>query len=82
MSKYLISVQEVYRADSETEATHLIEEAKNASDFALAKYNCEHKERKAKGEVIDEYYKVTLHKSFTSEKEPDRQVEIFYEEQA
>ena len=82
MSKYLVSVQEVYRADTETEATRLIEEAKESSEFILAKYNCEHKERKAKGEVIDEYWKVSLHKSFTSEKEPERQVEIFYEEQA
>jgi hypothetical protein len=82
MSKYLISVQEIYRADSETEATALIADAKNSSEFVLAKYNCEHKERKAKGELIDEWYKVTLNKHFTDEKEPDRQVEIFYEEQA
>lgn len=82
MSKYLISVQETYRADTETEAARLIEEAKESSEFVLAKYNCEHKERKAKGEVIDEWYKVVLNKSFTDEKEPERQVEIFYEEQA
>ena len=82
MSKFLISVQETYRADTETEATTLIQEAKNSSEFTLAKYNCEHKERKSKGEVIDEWYKVVLNKSFTDEKEPERQVEIYYEEQA
>lgn len=81
MSRYLIKVEEVYRADTETEATRLIEDAKNSSEFILAKYNCEHKERKAKGEMIDEYFKVSLHKVFTDEKEPERQVEISYEEQ-
>ena len=42
MSKYLISVQETYRADTETEAARLIEEAKESSEVILAKYNCEH----------------------------------------
>ena len=82
MSKFLISVQETYRADTETEATTLIEEAKNASEYSLAKYNCEKKEVKSKGEVIDEYYKLVLQKVFTDIKEPEVQFEISYEEQA
>lgn len=71
MSKYLISVQEVYRVDSEAEATAMIEEAKNDSTCTLVKYNCESKERKSKGEVIDSYKKLTLIKKFNDEKEPD-----------
>ena len=37
------------------------------------------KDKKLKGEVIDSWYKVTLTKKFTDEKEPDRSVEISYE---
>lgn len=70
MSKYLIQTTEVYRVDSESAAAALIEEAKTDRNFVLAKYSNEHKEKKAKGEVIDSWYRVTLVKSFTDEKEP------------
>lgn len=80
MSKYLISTAEVYRVDTEGEVDTFIAEAKENSDYILTKYNCEHKETKSKGEVIDEYFKVTLTKSFTDIKEPGRQVDIIYEE--
>lgn len=79
MSKYLIQTTEVYRVDTEAEVENLIAEAKEETIFDVVKYNCEHKERKLKGEVIDDYYKVSIVKSFTSEKEPDRQVLINYE---
>lgn len=79
MSKYLIQTTEVYRVDTEAEVENLIAEAKEETIFDVVKYNCEHKERKLKGEVIDDYYKVSIIKSFTSEKEPDRQVLINYE---
>lgn len=79
MSKYLIQTTEVYRVDSEPEVENLIAEAKEDSTFDVIKYNCEHKERKLKGEVIDDYYKVSIVKGFTSEKEPETQVIISYE---
>lgn len=79
MSKYLIQTTEVYRVDTETEVENLIAEAKEETIFDVVKYNCEHKERKQKGDVIDDYYKVSIVKSFTLEKEPDRQVLINYE---
>ena len=44
MSKFLISVQETYRADTETEATNLIEEAKNAFN-PFIESQCAGKER-------------------------------------
>ena len=50
--KYLIEATEIYRVDSESEANALLEEAK--SEGNLSKYSCVHKERKSKGEVIDE----------------------------
>lgn len=76
--KYLTDVTEVYRVDSEAEADQLLETAKASG--VLNKYSCVYKERKQKGEVIDSWYKVTLNKKFTDEKEPDKQMTINYEE--
>lgn len=78
MSKYLISTTEVYRVADGTAAEALIAEAKNNSKYELKKYNCENKVRMSKGEVEDEWVKVTLTKVFNIEKEPDREIEIEY----
>lgn len=78
--RYLISTTETYRVDSETEVEALIAEAKSAAGYELAKYTREYKEKKSKGEVIDSWYRVTLMKRFTDEKEPDHMVEISYEQ--
>lgn len=77
--KYLVSVVETYRVDNEKEATTAIEEAKKDTTYVLSKYTSEHKEVKAKGEVVDEYYKVTLTKLFNNIKEPDTNIEVVYE---
>lgn len=79
MSKYLIQTTEIYRADSETEAQEIINAAKIAPEYALTKYSSEKKETKAKGEVIDEFYKISLTKTFADIKEPGVQVEVIYE---
>lgn len=76
---YLITTTEIYRVDTAIEAQKLIDEAKNDNRFTLSKYTNEYKERKAKGEIIDEYYKVTLVKTFTDIREPETQVKITYE---
>lgn len=76
--KYLIQTVETYRVDKEDEAKRMIEEAKSDNHFILKKYSSEYKERKQKGEVIDTYYKVTLTKAFTDEKEPEFRTEISY----
>ena len=77
--RYLIQTQEVYRADTDVEAQGLITEAKQAGEYELAKYSSEKKEIKATGEIIDEFYKVTLTKLFTDIKEPGERVTITYE---
>ena len=77
--KYLVSVIETYRVDNEKEAAVAIEEAKKDTTYVLSKYTSEHKEVKAKGEVVDEYYKVTLTKLFNNIKEPDTNIEVVYE---
>lgn len=78
MSKYLINVTETYRVDTEPEVEQILEEAKAAKEYELTKYNCAYKEVKQKGEVIDDYYKLSLVKVFTSEKEPERSMQITY----
>lgn len=77
--RYLIQTTEIYRADTEAEAQGVISEAKAASEYALAKYSSEAKEVKAKGEVIDTYYKVSLTKVFTDIKEPEAIATVTYE---
>jgi hypothetical protein len=76
--KYLIQTVETYRVDKEDEAKRMIEEAKSDNHFILKKYSSEYKEKKQKGEVVDTYYKVTLTKAFTDEKEPEFRTEISY----
>lgn len=76
--KYLIQTVETYRVDKEDEAKRMIEEAKSDNHFILKKYSSEYKEKKQKGEIIDTYYKVTLTKAFTDEKEPEFRTEISY----
>lgn len=76
--KYLITVTEIYRVSSEDEAIAMIQEAKNSNQYTLAKYSSQYKERKQKGEVIDYWWKVSLTKEFTSEKEPITETQISY----
>ena len=77
--RYLIQTVETYRADTEAEAQGIITEAKEAGEYTLTKQVSEKKEVKAKGEVVDEYYKVTLTKVFTDIKEPDAIASVIYE---
>lgn len=79
MSKHLISVTEVYRVDSEEEAARVINEAKESNKYSLSKYSSVHKERKKQGEVVDEWYRLTLTKVFDDEKEPVSEVSIDYQ---
>ena len=78
MSKYLLKVTEEHRADSELEAADLINSAKADARYVLSKYSSVHKERKAKGEVVDEYFIVTLVKVFDDPKEPCGEASVEY----
>lgn len=69
-SKYLIETTEVYRVNTETAAAELINAAKKDPQYVLKKYTSVKKEKKAKGEIIDEWFRVTLVKSFDDEKDP------------
>ena len=78
MAKYLCQTQEIYRVDSEAEAAKLIDDAKKDNTFTLLKSSTEYKTIKAKGEIVDEYWKTTLVKHFTDLKEPDCTVSVDY----
>lgn len=79
MSKYLTTVIEAYRVDSENEAAELINEAKESNKWMLQKYSSVKKEKKKNGEVLDEYYLVSLVKQFNDVKEPISEVSVSYE---
>ena len=77
--KYLISTVETYRVDTESEATQLINNSKAANEYTLSKYNCERKDIKEKGEIVGEYYKVSLTKVFNDIKDPVVETNVIYE---
>jgi hypothetical protein len=79
MNKYLVSATEVYRVDNEESAAALIDEAKAETKYILAKYSSVKKEKKAKGEIVDEWYQVTLVKKFNDEKDPISNIDVNYE---
>lgn len=76
--KYLVRTVETYRVANEAEAKKTIEEAKADKSYTLSKYSSEYKCTKAKGEVVDEWFRVILTKDFNTEKEPDCSVDITY----
>ena len=78
MSKYLCSVKETYRCDTDKEAVELIEQAKDSGLYELKKYSNDYKERKIKGEVVDAWHSVSLEKVFNDPKEPIEQFDVEY----
>lgn len=77
--EYLITTTEVYRVDTQAEVDEMIERAKTDRRWILTKYNCEKKEKKQKGEVVDSWLRLSLVKSFNDEKEPAVEVYPDYE---
>ena len=76
---YLVKTVETYRVGSETEAKKLIESAKAEKGYTLSKYSSEYKCSKAKKEIVDEWYRVTLTKEFNDEREPYCTVDVTYD---
>lgn len=75
---YLTKTTSEFVADTEEEANQLIQEAKENNMFVLKKYQSVYKEVKSKGEVIDEYYLVTLVAQFNDPKAPDSDIEMVF----
>ena len=78
MAKFLLKTTEEHRADNEREAAELIEAAKADNRYILSKYSSVKKERKQKGEIIDEYYIVTLVKTFDDPRDPVGEASVEY----
>lgn len=78
MSKYLCKTTEEYRVNSENAAAELIDEAKRDNRFTLLKSSTTYKPVKQKGELVDEYWLVSLVKQFTEAKDPDCTVSVEY----
>lgn len=78
--KFLVETVESYRVDTEKEVAELLDEAKKDDRFILNKYDCVKKEKTAKGEVVDSWFRVSLKKKFTDEKDPDVLFKISYKE--
>lgn len=73
---YVISVVETIRVPRVEEVEKLHTSLKNDNRFTLKKFEYQHKEVKAKGEIIDEYELVKATLIFNNEKEPDSYVDI------
>lgn len=82
MAKFLISTVETYRVDTEAQVQELISDAKANPYYQLSKYSSQKKEKKAKGEVIDDWYHVTLTKVFDDEKDPYIETTVEYKSAA
>lgn len=77
--KYLTSVVETYRLPNEEAVKVFLEELKKDPTFTVAKYTSQKKERKQKGEIVDEWVRFSVTKLFNDEKEPDREISVIYE---
>jgi len=63
----LLEITAKYRVENEIEAKEAIEEFRikqSSEEYALAKAGYEHKEKKSKGEIIDECEIVTIKKVY------------------
>ena len=67
---YLTKVVETYRISSEKEVEAFLAELKKDRRFTVAKYSSTKKEKKQKGEVIDEWIHFEVTKVFNDEKDP------------
>lgn len=77
---HLIKTTEVYRVETEDEAKKFIEEQKQNDSYEMVKYSSEYKVKKVKGQIEEEWFRVTLVKNFDDEKDPIGSVKISYED--
>ena len=68
--KYLINKTEIYRCDTEDEANAFVQDLKDAGNCVVSS-TIQMKERKQKGEVVDEWIRLTIKTVYNDEKEPD-----------
>lgn len=76
--RYLTKVTETYRLANDKEVETFIQELKQDNSFEIAKYSSTKKEKKSKGEVVDEWIRFEVTKLFNEEVEPDNEITITY----
>lgn len=76
---YLVNVTETYRMANDEEVKRFLEDLKSDPSFEIVKYNSVKKEKKQKGEVVEEWVRFSVTKAFNDEKNPDFPIAISYE---
>ncbi len=76
--RYLTKVVETYRLANEKEVEVFLKELKADRRFTVAKYSSTKKEKKSKGEVIDEWIRFEVTKLFNDEQEPNDIINVDY----
>jgi hypothetical protein len=76
--RYLIKTTEVWRVPDNEAADAMEEEFRADELFTLNRWGKVDKNRKDKGEIVDEWVQVTAVKIFNVEKEPDSNVRPEY----
>lgn len=69
MAKYLVTRVDTFRVSTEKEAKDFVEELKDGAGEVL-KHSIEYKNKKTKGEVEDEWYRLVVKRQYNLEKEP------------
>lgn len=76
--RYLTKVVETYRLENEKEVEKFLQELKEDNTFTVAKYSSSKKQKKSKGEIIDEWIRFEVTKVFNEEAEADTIIDINY----
>lgn len=67
MAVTLLKDTQIFQADTEQEAQQLIEECSKAQyskGYKLANHGAKYKTKKVKGEIVSEWYEVTLTRAY------------------
>lgn len=79
MAKYLISTTNTYRVANVEEALALRSELQRSDWGTLSSFTYAVKEVKSKGEIVDEFVVVKAKMDFNNVKEPEFDVDVFYD---
>ena len=77
--KHLIYTTEVYRVDDMDAVDSLREDVEADGRYAVSSFTYKAKCKKEKGEIVDEWYQVSIKKIFNDEKDPMSAVDVHYE---
>lgn len=75
----LVKVVETYRLSNEKEVENFLKELKEDPTFEVSKYSSTKKEKKQKGEVVDEWIRFEVTKLFNEEQNPIDDITIQYQ---